>query len=195
VVTGSGSVKFAPDQAGNGVYFLACCGNNSNAYYKFTGAAVGNIFNLSQGQISFTLTSRYNLAQRGAASSYRSVLDVRDGNPSNHLIYFITQASGGRLVLSYVVGGVSQYYYVPAGTEDKLFGNGVALKVAVTWTNNTLNLYLNGTLVNSSAYTPTVPNWTSASVLDLGAHEYDIYGGYNSCDDVIAGFTVGPILQ
>ncbi len=37
VVTGGGSVNFAPAQAGNGVYFLKCCDNSANAYYKFTG--------------------------------------------------------------------------------------------------------------------------------------------------------------
>src|ERR1035438_7332251 len=77
IAKGGGSVNFAPDQSGNGVYFLNCCSNAANAYYKFTGAAVGSIFNFSQGQISFSLTSRSSMAQRALASSYRSVLDVR----------------------------------------------------------------------------------------------------------------------
>ena len=38
VVNSGGSVNFAPAQSGNGVYFLQCCGNTANAYYKFTGA-------------------------------------------------------------------------------------------------------------------------------------------------------------
>ena len=81
VVNGTGSVNFAPAQVGNGVYFQNCCVNTNNAYYKFTGATVGNIFNMSQGQISFSLKSRYSFAQRMAsATAPRYAFDVRDGN-------------------------------------------------------------------------------------------------------------------
>src|SRR5689334_19856103 len=68
VQTGAGSVNFAPTQVGNGVYFLNCCGNMNAAYYKFTGAAVGNIFNINQGQISFYLKSRSSFASRQASA-------------------------------------------------------------------------------------------------------------------------------
>ena len=57
-------------------------------------------------------------------------------------------------------------------SEDKLFGDGVTIQVALTWTGTTLNLYLNGSLVQSSAYKLPVPNWTSASDFDLGGYEY-----------------------
>ena len=184
-------MRFAPDQNGNGVYFESCCDNAHNAYYHFSGDALGSVFNLAQGRISFLLTSRYNLQQRAMASSFRAVMDVRDDNPSNHLIYFITQVISGRLVISYTVGGAPQYYYVPVGTEDKLFGTGAVLQVALTWTGQTLNLYLNGTLVNSSAYTPFPAKWSNASVFDLGAYEYSNSGGYDSCDDIIGNFTIG----
>ncbi|MDX1984375.1 MAG: Ig-like domain-containing protein, partial [Bryobacteraceae bacterium] len=50
VAKGTGSVNHTPAQTGNGVYFQACCGNTNNAYYKFTGAAVGSVFNVNQGQ-------------------------------------------------------------------------------------------------------------------------------------------------
>lgn len=195
VASGSGTVNFAPDSNGNGVYFLSCCHNNNNAYYEFTGTAVGNIFNFSQGQISISLKSRANLAQRALYSAYRSVLDVRDGNPSNHLVYFTTQVVQGSLVFFYTVNGVNQYYYVPKGTEDTLFGSGVTMQVTITWSKGSLNLFLNGTIVKSSSYTPPTPNWTSASVFDVGAYEYLAYGGYDSCDDIIAELSVGPVTQ
>ena len=96
---GRGSVNFAPAQSGNGVYFLNCCVNGNNAYYKFTGATIGNIFNVSQGQITFYLKSRYSFAQRTAnAAAPRYAFDVQDGN-GHHLFYFLTQVSGGYLVL------------------------------------------------------------------------------------------------
>ena len=74
-------MNFAPAQTGNGVYFLNCCTNTNNAYYKFTGAPVGSIFNVNQGQISFYLKSRFSFAQRqSSATSPRYAFDVRDGN-------------------------------------------------------------------------------------------------------------------
>jgi uncharacterized protein (TIGR03790 family) len=192
VVKGTGSVNFTPAEVGNGVYFLNCCTNTNNAYYKFTGATVGNIFNVSQGQVSFYLQSRYTFAQRQAsAATARYTFDVRDAN--GHLFYYLTEVSSGRLVISYNVGGGAQFYYVPQGTEDALFGNGVILQVTITWNGSLCQLYLNNALVQSSSYTVPTPSWTAASNFDLGAYEYLTFGGYNVSDDVIAQFTVsGP---
>jgi len=194
VANGTGSVNFTPEQSGNGVYFLNCCSNTSNAYYQFTGAAVGSIFGASQGSISFALTSRYSFAQRQAsASSPRYAFDVRDGS-GTHLLYFLTQiGSNSRtswLEFTYVVGGVVQFYYVPAGTENTLFGSGVTMQVKLAWNGSTVTLSLNGTQVKSSSYTPMTANWTAASNFDLGAYQYLTAGGYNGLDDVIDEFTV-----
>jgi len=192
VLNAGGSVNFAPAQTGNGVYFLNCCSNSSNAYYKFTGAALGSIFNTGQGQISFYLKSRYSFAQRQAsAAAPRYAFDVRDGN-GQHLFYFFTMVSSGYLLFEYEIAGASWYYYVPKGTEDALFGNGVILQVTLSWNGTAANLYFNGTLMKSIAYTPPSPNWTSAAVFDLGAYEYSTFGGYNISDDLIDEFTVLP---
>jgi len=194
VVKGTGSANFTPAQVGNGVYFLNCCANTNNAYYKFTGATVGNIFNVNQGQISFYLKSRYSFTQRQTtAAGVRGAFDVLDDQASRHLFYFITQVSSGSLLFSYTVGSGAQFYYVPRGTEDTLFGNGSILKVTITWDGSVSKLYLNDTQVQSSSYTKPTPNWTATSVFDLGAIESAPYGGYNSSDDVIDEFTVtGP---
>jgi hypothetical protein len=104
VVNSGGSVNFAPAENGNGVYFLNCCGNSDNAYYQFTGAALGSVFNVNQGQISFYLQSRYTFAQREAsASGQRYAFDVRDGNGS-HLFSFLTQVTSGSPAI-HVYGG------------------------------------------------------------------------------------------
>jgi Galactose oxidase, central domain len=189
VVNGAGSVNFAPAQGSNGVYFQNCCTGSNNAYFQFTGARLGSIFNVSQGQISFYLQSRYSFAQRQAlASAYRYAFDVHDGDYS-HLFYFLTVANSGYLAFSYAAAGAFAYYYVPQGTEDALFGNGVGIEVTITWNGTTSNLYLNGTLVTSTAYSVPTPNWTSASNFDLGA--YDYFGsGYNVSDDIVADFRV-----
>ena len=189
VVNGSGSVNYALGQSGNGVFFQNCCVNTSNAYYKFVGTGVGSIFSVTQGQISFYLKSRYTFAQRSAnASAPRYAFDVRDGN--GHQFYFLTEVVSGRIEFAYEVGGSMQSYFVPAGTEDTLYGNGVLLQVTLSWSGGVLNLYLNGVLVKSTAYTAVTPNWTSASNFDLGAYEYLAFGGYNISDDLIDEFTV-----
>jgi hypothetical protein len=190
VVNGNGTVNFAPGETGTGVYFLNCCSNTNEAYYKFTGAAVGNIFNTNQGQISFYLKSRYSFAQRVAsAPNPRYSFDVRDGN-NNHLFGFLTQISAGSLVFNYLAAGAGSWYYVPSGTEDALFGNGIVLQVTISWSSTGVKLYLNNTLVKSSSYTAPSPDWTAASNFDLGAWEYFTFGGYNTSDDIINQFTV-----
>src|SRR5260370_14733883 len=131
--------------------------NSNNAYYKFTGAAVGSIFNVNQGQISFYLKSRSSFAQRQTGLA-RNVFDVRDNDPSNHVFYFLTQANAGYLAFSYTVGGTGYNYYVPQGTEDSLFGNGVTVKVTIAWDSRAVKLYLNDNLVQSPPYTQVATN-------------------------------------
>jgi hypothetical protein len=186
---GIGSVNFTPSQGSNGVYFLNCCKNTNNAYFKFVGATVGNIFNVTQGQITFTLQSRYSYAQRQAtAASPRYTFDVRD-TTTTHQFSFLTQVIKG-LQFNYTVGGQGYVYYVPPGTEDTLFGNGVALNVTITWSSGGVNLYLNGALAKSSAYNIPTPSWSSTSVFDFGAYEYSTFGGYDGSDDTISNFMV-----
>jgi len=192
VVNGTGSVNFLPAYSGTGVSFLSCCAGTNNALYRFTGSLLGQIFNVNQGQISFYLKSRYSFAQRQTAGGARFAFDVRDDDPTNHVFYFSTTASGGALQFNYNVGSGNQYYYVPAGTEDALFGSGVTLKVTLEWDGSTSQLYLNDGLVRSTAYTKASPNWSAASVFNLGAYEYGTYGPYNTAEDTIDEFTVLP---
>jgi hypothetical protein len=189
-VNGTGSVNYTAAQSGQGVYFLNCCSNTNNAYYKFTTASLGNIFNVNHGQITFYLKSRYDFFQRETiAASPRYSFDVRDGN-NTHLFYFLTQVVSGQLQFTYAIGGSVQFYYVPQGTEKTVFGAGVILQVTLAWGSGTADLYVNNNLVKSTAYTVPITNWTSTSNFDLGAYEYLTAGGYNICDDVINAFTV-----
>src|SRR6185503_13591530 len=114
--------------------------------------------------------------------------DVRDG--TGHLFTFLTQIAFGHLEFEYTVGGAVQYYFVPPGTEDSLFGSGVTLKVNGKWDGTTAKLYLNDGLVKSAPYTKRAPNWTASSNFNVGAYEYLTYGGYDSSDDIIDEFTV-----
>ena len=194
VVVGGGSVNFAPAQVGNGVYFLACCQNTNTAHYRFTGATVGSVFNVAQGQISFYLKSRQSFAQRLAGTALpRQVLDVRDA--STHLFQFETLAASNYLVFGYTLGGSSAVYLVPPGTEEALFGNGITLKVTMTWDGSVAKLYLNDTLVQQSSYTIPTANWSASSNFALGALEDMTLGGQYACDDIIDEFTVtGPAI-
>jgi len=192
VANGTGSVNFTPAETGNGVYFVNCCVNSNNAYYQFTGSTIGNIFNTSQGSITFYLKSRYSFEQRTAnASSPRYAFDVRDGN-GNHLFGFLTQVSGGYLYFNYIIAGTGQYTWLQQGTEDSTFGNGVILQVQMTWGAGVTNLYLNGALVKSAPYSVPATNWSASSVFDVGAYEYQTFGGFDGLDDVIDEFTVLP---
>jgi hypothetical protein len=185
-------VRFAPGTSGNGVYFQQCCSNTSNAYYKFTGATLGSIFSTDPRQITFYLKSRQSFAQRVAsASSYRQVLDVQDN--SAHLLGFNTMTLSGSLMMRYTIWGASGYYIVPSGTEETLFGNGVTLKVTMSWDGSTAKLLFNDILVVQASYPMPEANWTDASIFDYGAYEYLTYGGYDSCDDIIDEFTVAPL--
>ena len=148
------------------------------------------IFNINEGQISFALQSRYSFAQRQAsASSPRTAFDVRDGN-GTHLFYFVTQVNSGNLQFSYMAGGSAQFYFVPKGTEDKLFGSGATLRVTLAWNPSSLKLYLNGVVVKTTASSLLAATWASTSNFDLGAFEYLNFGGYLVSDDAIGDFTV-----
>lgn len=190
VVNGISSVNFTPAQSGNGVYFLNCCTGANDAFFQFTGAGLGNIFTMNQGEISFFLQSRYSYAQRKSqAASPRYAFDVRDGS-NNHLFYFFTEVTAQGLQFAYATGGNAQFYYVPAGTEDTLYGSGITMQVTLTWNGTTANLYLNNNLVKSANYLETNPNWNSGSTLDFGAYQYQNIGGYNVSDDVVGSFVV-----
>jgi hypothetical protein len=194
MIAGNGAVKFAPVGTGEGASFFTCCTASNMAYYQFLGASLGNIFALDQGQISFTLKSARSFAQRQAtAAAPRYVFDVSDNPSAGHQLFkFATEYIQGSLTFTYKIGGAAaQFYYVPKGTEDTLFGSGVVLQVALSWANGQSNLYLNGNVVQTTAYTPATASWTSSSVFDLGALINATGGPSNSCDDAISAFTVG----
>jgi hypothetical protein len=79
---------------------------------------------------------------------------------------------------------------VPAGTEETAFGNGIILKVTMTWAGGTAALYLNDTLVQQFSYATPTPNWSTTSNLALGAYEDLTSGGSSGCDDIIDELTV-----
>jgi hypothetical protein len=189
IVRETGAVNFQP----SGVTFKQGGQQNINtAFYNFAGAQLGNVFNVSSGQISLTLTSSYSFAARQALPqyNYRQVFDAWDN--SQDLFFFQVQAVWGRLMFYYNMGGRSgTIYYVPVGMEDSLFGQGAAMNVKMVWNGRTMSLYLNGNLVNQTRYTKATPNWSSASSFSLGAADFHSYGGgYYSCDDAISQFQV-----
>ena len=187
-VRGTGSVNFAPS---NGVSFKVGGQQNQNtAFYNFTGSQVKNMFNMSQGKVSFNLKSSYSFAARQQLpqNNNRMVFDVYDN--SRELFDFQVQAANGRLILYYNTGStVNQYYYLPAGQEDSLFGAGVTLQVQLSWDGKNTSLYLNGNLVNETPYKGATANWTNNSSFTFGAGDPHSYGGgYFACDDVIGNF-------
>ncbi len=192
VINNGGSTNFVPP--GDGVWFGNCCGYTGNAYYQFAGTPVASIFGASQGQISFNLTSRYSFANRDTnAQAQRNVFDVVDGQ-GTHLFDFAVQVGNGNpdyLLFSYMAARSGTLYFVTPGTEDALFGNGVVLQVTITWGQTGSALFLNGNQVATAAPANQGANSNQLSTFDLGGYNY-LGSGYNSCDDIIAEFTVAP---
>ena len=189
LVNTGGSVNFAPAAVGNGVYFVNCCNLRPNAYYRFTGTQLASIVS-AKGEVDFTLISRQSWAQRRTNSDYRSVFDVEDTTGHKVLRFFVDNNSGTGIRLFYAVPGTAQSYYVPSGQEDAIFGLGKALAVKITWDGINMRLYQNGSLVQTTPYTPVTPSWSSQSVFTLGGANYYTYGAANACDDIIDEFTV-----
>jgi hypothetical protein len=188
-VTGSGSVNFASTPSGSGVYFLNCCAHVNNAYYEFRGVQVGGVFDTNQGEIDVDITSRHSWSQR-QTSAYRAVFDVQDVI-GQHLFRFLITNVSGRLAFVYGLGsGTVDYYYVPVGQEDVVFGTGCTESVRLLWSSGKRYLYLNGVLAKTTNYTAVTPAWSSGSTFTLGAQQYLTFGGYNSDDDVISEVSV-----
>ena len=91
VIKGTGSVIFSPTQVGQGVSFGKGGQQNSNtAFYSFTGAQLGNVFNTDQGEVSFYLKSKYSFAERQALpwANYRFVFGAQDATTELYKFYF-----------------------------------------------------------------------------------------------------------
>ena len=195
VVKGTGSASFGPVGSGSGVSFgKGGQQSNNTAFYSFTGAPVKDLFSPTQNQVTFKLTSRYSFAERLLlpAYNYRWVYDVYDN--TQRLYYFRVLAANNQMTLEYATGGsASQYYVIPAGQQDSLFGKGVTLSVKLAWNGASSTLYLNGNLVRTMTYTPLTANWTGSPSFAVGATDVHVYGGGTySCDDWITDFQVGP---
>ena len=73
VVRGTGSVAFSPVVNGNGVGFGPGGAQNTNtAFLSFSGAQVGSVFNVNQGDLTFYVKSSYSFAQRQALPANNS---------------------------------------------------------------------------------------------------------------------------
>jgi hypothetical protein len=188
VVNGTGSITF--DAAG--VSFGKCCTSTNNAYYKFTGAQLGNIVNASAGQVTVVLTSRYTFAQRQALSGSRYIFDVQDvvGSPGTQQFGLSTQANSAGISLSYWTGAKTfATYFIPAFNADTMFGAGIPLKVTLAWGSSGFTLALNDVAVKTTTYAPPVFSWSASSVFLIGAQPYG-GNGFNSSDDAISELTV-----
>src|SRR6185437_6278989 len=117
VVNGAGAVAFTPvaalppgTAAASGVSFKSCCANTNNAFYKFTGAGLGSIFNAAEGQVVLYLTSPYTFAQLSTLTGFRYAFDVQDVQGS-HQLGFVPQVTSGKLLYTYWTGGKTSAQY------------------------------------------------------------------------------------
>ncbi len=189
-VAGSGVLEFAPVGAGTGVAFRPGGWQADNiAYYRFGGPTVGALFNVSGGDVTFLLKSRYSFANRQLGYN-QWAFDVYDAN--QNLFTFYVSTYSGYLMLNYRAGGVvTNTYFVTRGQEDAMLGSGVVLKVRIAWDGSRNYLYLNDVLAQTTVYSAAVPNWTATSSFVIGTKQDLTYGaGYFSLDDWVSQLTV-----
>jgi hypothetical protein len=172
--------------------------NTNSAFLSFSGASLGSVFNVSQGDLTFYVKSSYSFAQRLAlpANNSRYVFDVYDA--TGELFRFLVLTNQGRLVAEYTTGsrvsGIGStvsgsYYTVPVGQEDAMFGQGVVAKFRLTWDGSKNVLYWNDVQVATFTYTAATPNWGASSSFAIGATALGNHGGgAYTCDDFIAEF-------
>jgi hypothetical protein len=190
VVRGTGAVTYSPLPNGDGLSFTKGGAQNSNtALIAFTGTAVGALFNLDQGDLSFSVKSHHSFADRGAVLPGSTVFHADDG--SRRIAYFSCDVYNSRMVFHFGAAGANGYYYVPAGQENTFFGQGVVAEVRLAWSNTSLKLYLNGNLAATFGRTPITPSWKSTASFTIGATSLNYFGGgYYATDDSVADFTI-----
>ena len=170
-------------------------GQNSNtAFLSFSGAAVGSLFNISQGDLTFSVKSNFNLATRLSSLPSEYIYAVDDGN--QRLFYFVASAplqlpSG---FLRSCRRRASNYYFLPVG-QGKIpcLATGSRPKFRITWNGSNAVLYLNDTNVLSFAYTSLTPKWSASSSFTIGADSLNDFGGgsYAAADSVADFLFVG----
>ncbi|HEU0114927.1 MAG TPA: hypothetical protein VFQ80_09625, partial [Thermomicrobiales bacterium] len=190
VVRGAGAAAYSPLPHGDGLSFTKGGAQNSNtALIAFSGAPVSALFNLQQGDLAFYVKSRHSFADRAAILPAATVFQTDDG--SRRIAYFSCDISAGRLVFHFGAAGGNGYYYVPAGQENAVFGQGVIAKFRLAWTASALKLYVNDSLAATFAFTPLTPAWRSNASFTIGATSLNYFsGGYYAIDDSVADFTI-----
>jgi len=192
VTRGTGSAFFSPLADGDGVAFAPGGGGNTNsAFLAFSGTPIQSLFSPAQGDLAFYLKSHYTFANRVALNgAYQYAFEVDDG--SQRLFYFASRAYSSRLLFTFSMGGGAFSYYVPAGQENTLFGNGITAKFRITWDGAHVVLYMNDVNVTGSlAYTPLTPAWKSSASFTIGATSLNLSGGgYYVSGDTVADFRI-----
>jgi hypothetical protein len=191
-VRGSGYMSFVPVQNGDGLQFHNGGEQNVNtSFINFTGAQIGQIFK-EQGEIRFSLKSSYSFAERAALRipNFRFVFDTFDD--LGRQFYFAYYTVANRLVFLYGAWTtMSNFYYVPAGQEDAIFGRDKIVKIRMTWDGSRTRLYVNDQYVTSSLYLRRAPSWMANSTFTVGAENIRVYGGgLFALDDAVADFEI-----
>jgi hypothetical protein len=191
-VLGNGYLNFAPVQNGYGLQFHNGGEQNVNtAFINFAGGQVGQLFK-EQGEISFYVKSAYSFAERAALPipNFRFVFDAFDN--WGRQFYFAYYTVANRLVFLYGAWTtITNFYYVPAGQEDALFGRDRVAKIRMVWDGSCTRLYVNDQYVASSLYLRRAPNWTANSTFTVGAQNIRVYGGgLFALDDAVADLEI-----
>lgn len=188
VLRGRGTVSFVAEP---GVRFGPGGPQNANtAFYSCKGQPVQTLFPAA-GEVRFSWKSQRSLAERAALGfeNGRVAFDVFDN--AGRRFYFHAKTYGNRLVFIYRANDSPFVtHYIPVGTEDRLFGKNVVLRVRLVWNATSVQLYLNDILTRSTSYTPApAAIWTPEASFAIDATDVHTYGGgYFASDDIITEF-------
>lgn len=206
VMRGTGTPVFKP--SGTGVSFTRSGQQNGNtSFYNFTGTGLGEMFEYRvPGQVEVAVESKYSFAERRA-------LPATEGNRYIYRFAFHASEGEGYTVARVGWGVQDDYlafyatffnsgytYFVPRGTEEALFGNGVTVRIRVSWDGAGRGvLYVNDNQVAAFNYPMVNPKWDEKSVMSLGASNATDYGGgFWACDDFLHTMRVeseGPYVD
>lgn len=197
---GSANMSFASvsTSSTNGIVFSnANVGKKKNsndiAYLQFPFKAINSSVNQNEGEISFSIRSKYSFRDRiDISNDSRFIFSMYTGKVAPFLFSVKTVKGVGKnasstLMFGYrVAGGRDLYFIIPSGKEDEWFGMNKTLNVRMAWKNKRISLYMNDVLVQSTLYTTYTNLWPAkTSYIYLGS-----LNGSKGGIDIISDFKV-----
>ncbi len=188
-VRGQGSVNFIPTSSGNGISFEKGNTQNDNtAFYLFRGADIVNLLDYTEGEISFTLKSKYSYNERINLPSYykyRTPFSIEDSSVGSSISFYTEPTQ-----FTFNFKGTSVNRVLSQKEFEDYFDKDKELKVRLVWGAGKCSIYLNNNLYTSKSCA-TDSQLSSNSLMSIGADKPSSYGGgWWANDDIMSDFSI-----